>query len=216
MNNTILDNVILLSEDKTLNGEKFDKLAKKTCMLVERLDEDTYTMKDNIKRNLLVPITFATALKAIFQESYDIHRREKAASKVLGIDMKQITGDLATFIGSEKRYPFFVSDFQYDASVSLDRMDALKLIWGDANFEKLHDFNHLNSLRVVMGNVYTSTAQNPEGLKKLRIVTKDLHLEEFDNIDFLDESLYVGGNIYTKNGVLSLEDRKPLQKKKNR
>ena len=93
MNNTILDNVILLSEDKTLNGEKFDKLAKKTCMLVERLDEDTYTMKDNIKRNLLVPITFATALKAIFQESYDIHRREKAASKVLGIDMKQITED---------------------------------------------------------------------------------------------------------------------------
>ena len=54
-------------------------------------------------------------------------------------------------------------------------MRDLKAIWGDANLEKLHDFQDLN-LRVVMGNTYLSDAENMEQINKLRVITGDLHI----------------------------------------
>lgn len=204
MNNSTLNDIIILAEDKTLNGDKLKKLTEQGCRLVSVMNEESYSLFDTVKKKALVPKTFITGLKAIYQEIHDIKNREKVVSRVFNFDSNLVTGDLATFIGSKTRFPYFVDSFQYDASVSLDRMDSLKFVWGDIDLRKLHDFSHVKSLNVVMGDFYASTAKNPEGLQSLQVVTGDMHMEQFENVDFLNPSLYVGGAIYTKNGVHEL------------
>lgn len=204
MDNSTLNDIIMLAEDKTLNGDKLRKLTEDGCRLVNVINEEPYSFFDTVKKRVLVPKTFIIGLKAIYQEIQDIKNREKIVSRVFNFNSNLVTGDLATFIGSKTRFPYFVDSFQYDASVSLDRMDSLKFVWGDVDLRKLHDFSHAKSLNIVMGDFYASTAQNPEGLQNLQVVTGDMHMEQFENVDFLSPSLYVGGAIYTKNGVHEL------------
>ena len=208
MDNSMLSNIIVLAEDKKLNGDKLERITAKCSDLIVKANDDSYTIVGNIKNSVIISIAFVTALRGIYHEFQDIKRREKIASKVFNIDSRLVTGDFTTFISSATKFPYFVNRFQYDASVSLNRMQALELVWGDADLRKLHDFSYARSLKVVMGNFYASTANNPEGLKQLQVVTGDMHMEQFDNLDFLNPSLYVGGNIFTKNGVYEIQSCK--------
>lgn len=212
MDNNMLSNIIVLAEDKKLNGDKLERITTKCCNLIVKANDDSYTIVGNAKKSIIMPIAFVMGLRGVYHEFQDIKRREKIASKVFNIDSRLVTGDLTMFISSTTRFPYFVNRFQYDASVSLDRMQALEFVWGDADLRKLHDFSYARSLKVVMGDFYASTANNPEGLKELQVVTGDMHMEQFDNLDFLNSSLYVGGNIYTKNGVYEMQPCKKRYK----
>ena len=202
MDNNILCNVIMLAEDQTLNGQKLEHITSRCCELVAKVNEDSYTILDNAKRCVLIPAAFVMGLRGIYREFKDIKKREKIVSKVFDVNPRNVTGDLTTFISSQTKFSHFVDSFQYDASVSLDRMQSLEFVWGNVDLRKLHDFGYAKSLNVVMGNFYASTAINPEGLKQLQVVTGDMHMEQFDNLDFLNSDLYVGGNIYTRNGIM--------------
>lgn len=203
MDNTTLSHILELSEDKTLNGAKLKRITEKCSNLIAKMNEGTDTILGNTQRCMLLPVAFVMGLRGCYYEIHDRKRREKAFSKMFDVNPEMVTGDLTTFISSDTRFPYFVDSFQYDASVSLDRMKALAVIWGDANLQKLHDFNYATGLNVVIGDLYTSTAINPSGLENLQVVTGDMHMEQFDDLDFLNESLYVGGKVYTKKGVVS-------------
>lgn len=200
MDNEKLYNIIMLSEDKKLNGEKLRKISMKCCDLIEKINDDSYSALGNARRCILMPVAIVTGMRGVYQEFLDIKRREKIISKVLDVESKLVTGDLTTFISSDTRFPYFVDNLQYDASISLDRMQALKLVWGDIDLRKLHDFSYVKSLQTVMGDVYISTAENIDELKHLQVVTGDIYMEQLDNISFFGDSLYVGGMIYTKQG----------------
>lgn len=207
MKKEMLENIILLAEDKKLNGQKFDKICDKGITLITKTN-DMYYEGNKVRSAFFASETFIVALRGVFQEVRDIKRREKVASKVFSIPSKYVTGDLTTFISSDEKCPVYVNDFQYDASVSLDRVAQLRMIWGDANLRKLHDFQWLKSLKVVMGDVYTSDAVNLDGMNNLEVVTGDLHFENLNEIPKCEKLSYVGGNIYSKDGVFSLEEIK--------
>ena len=211
MDNEMLSNIIILANDKKLNGEKLKKLMEKECRLVNEINKSSFKRADKIKKSLLLPMTFITGLKALYQEDYDIKRREKILSQVLNVNPEFITGDFVTFVDSPRCYPFFVDDFQYNGSVSLDRMKTLMLVWGNADLKKLHDFSNVSSLKVVMGDLYISTGKNTDGLSNLDVVTGDIHMEQIDNVDFLNSSLYVGGNVYTKQGIYKMNEKEKVQ-----
>lgn len=204
MKQEMLENIILLAADRKLNNQKFDKLCDKGAAIMDKISGG-----GNVKAALYMPEATVVTLRGIYQEVQGIKRREKIASKTLSIPSKYITGDLATFISSNEKYPVYVSDFQYDASVSLDRVAQLRMIWGDANLRKLHDFQWLKSLKVIMGDVYTSDAINLDGMNNLEVVTGDLHFEHLSETPKCEKLSYVGGSIYSKDGVFSLDEFKP-------
>lgn len=212
MEKEMLEKIILLAGDEKLNGKKFEKLCDKGATLIDKAN-DLYYEGSKIKSSFCISETIVVALRGIYQEIHDVKKREKVASRVLSIPSECITGDLTTFISSDEKYPVYVSDFQYDASVSMDRVAQLCMIWGDANLRKLHDFQWLKSLKVVMGDVYTSDAVNLDGMNNLEVVTGDLHFENLKKMPKCEKLSYVGGNIYGKDGVFSLDEikSKPLQ-----
>lgn len=213
MENVMLDTIALLSEDKNFKGEKFQKLCNHSIDLISKvMDVNYYDGRSAFGKTMLLTDIFVTALRGVNRERRDIKSRERIVSKVFSIPKDQITGDFSAFISSNTCFPVYVSDFQYDASVSKSRLASLKMLFGDADLRKLHNFEYLNSLKVVMGNVYTSFATNSDGLSNLEVVTGDLHLENFDKVPNLENLSYLGGHIYMGNSVLSLDEIKSSNK----
>lgn len=213
MENVMLDNIVLLSEDKNFKGKKFQKLCNRSSELISKvMDVDYYDGCSAFGKTMLLTDAFVTTLRGVYQESRDIKNRERIVSKVFSIPKDQVTGDFSTFISSDNCFPVYVSDFQYDASVSKSRLASLKMLFGDADLRKLHDFQYLDSLNVVMGNVYTSFATNSDGLSNLEVVTGDMHFENFDKVPNLENLSYLGGHIYVGDSVLSLDEVKSSNK----
>lgn len=205
MDNILLDNITLLSsltERKKTDGCKLKKLEEKGIRLIDFCSTEADLRSKKVFQTMLLPATALVVLKALMSEIGNIRKREKVVSKLFNVDRNFVTGDLTKFISSGINYPYFVDDFRYDASVSNGCMESLMFVWGNADLRALHDFDHARALSVVVGDLYTSTAENVQGLKNLQVVTGDIHMEQFENVDFLNDSLYVGGNIYTKNGIL--------------
>lgn len=210
MKQETLEKIILLSENNKYKGIKTKKLYDQSCDLIAKANGDYYYESGKTGRALLLSKVFITMLRGLYQEEVDIKKREKAISSIFSISKDKVTGDYTKFIQSEQKYPIFVNDFQYDASISLSRLKKLKMVWGDANLQKLHDFENL-SLEIVMGNVYTSTACNTKKMN-LKVVTGDLHIEDLKEMPNLNSLIYVGGKIYTKDGIISLDEFKQKTK----
>lgn len=207
-----LYNIILLAEDKKLNGEKLNKICDKGVSIISEVNEAYYN-HNKIKSAILVPQAFFTIVQGLIREQYEIKRRKQIASNVFSVKEDLITGEHSEFISEKNnKYVVFVNDLSFDATIEPTRMEDLEIIWGKANFKKLHDFKNLSSLEIVMGDIETSTAENLEGLSNLKIVTGDIHAERLDNIDFLKGLEYLGGKIYHKEQEFSLEQLKEKQK----
>lgn len=211
MRTQALYSIILLAEDKKLNGEKLKKICDKGINLISELNK-VYD-HNKIKRAVLVPQVLLTTVKGLIREQYEIKRRKQIASHVFSVKEDLITGDHSEFISAKNNnYTIFVNDLSFDATIEPSRMQDLEIIWGKADFKKLHDFKTLSSLEIVMGDIETSTAENLEGLSNLKIVTGDIHAERLDNIEFLKGLDYLGGKIYHKEQEISLEQLKEKQK----
>lgn len=213
MENIFLDTVTKLSYDKKLNGERSKKLADKVCQLITEFENSYYQEDKKLKRVVLASGAAVTMMSALFSEAREVKKREKIASHLFRVPLEQVTGDCATFIASKENHCVYVNDFQYDASVSLDKMRNLKAIWGNAHLEKLHDFQNLN-LRVVMGNTYVSDAENMEQIEKLRIITGDLHIGDLKVLDYLNDSIYIGGQVYHQGKIWTASEQKAKSKQK--
>ena len=211
MANLFLDAIVKLSSDAKLNGDSSKKLADKGCQFITDLRDSYYRDESQLKRIVMVSGAAVTTIGAIFLEAREIKKKEKLASKLFDVPLKSITGDCTKFITSKENYSVYVQDFQYDASISLDKMRDLKAIWGDANLEKLHDFQDLN-LRVVMGNTYLSDAENMGQINKLRVITGDLHIGNLEILDYLNRSIYIGGHVYHDGMRLAIGDPSSFKK----
>ena len=213
MENNVLGNIMLLAQNPEFGTDKLNGLMDRGCEVLEYIRGASLTMSESIRRTVSIPQFFVLLFRGGLEKHKVISRRVKAISKVLEVDSTLVTGDLTSFIKSDINYSYFVSDLQYDASVSLDKMASLELIWGDAHLEKLHDFSYLSSLRCVIGNLYATTAENVEGLRGLGVVTGDVHLEQFDmeQISFFF-FFHISGRIYAKDG--DFEAQPSLQKVK--
>ena len=67
--------------------------------------------------------------------------------------------------------------------------------------EKLHDFSKLESLKLVIGDVYTTTGKNIEWLSNIKAITGNIYTSDNVIIEQFKDILYVGGSIYnTRNG----------------
>lgn len=203
-----LQNIILLSEDETLNSKRLKKLYDKSADMMIQLS-DTYDNAGKLTRILLLlSNTAVVVLRTFLQEHRDTQRRERVTSRVFDIPAEQVTGDLTSFITADTNMKVYVNDFQYDASIPLRKMAAVKLIWGDCNLRKLHDFQWTNSLEVTMGNIYTSDTENLDGFHNLKVVTGDLHLEGLEQLPTFENLIYVGGKVYCQDGIKTLEELK--------
>lgn len=212
MKTEMLDKIILLSEDERLNGKIYnDKFDHYFDFFYET--NDSYDECSKIKRGLLL-VKNSTMILDLLVENINIKRlRKKILSGLFDIPKDKITGDFSSFLKKESHYEVFVDDFQYSALVPNDKLSSLNIIWGDANLQKLHDFEKLTNLKVVIGDVYTSDAINTNGLNNLEVVTGDLHIEKLDCINDLKNLIYVGGKIYTKNGIVDHHAKKKVKSK---
>ncbi len=212
MDNNLLEKIVSLTEDKYLSGqiykEKFDKYLDFYCKV-----NDSYDEFSKVKQGLLLLKGNALVLDLFIEGSNVKKSKRKRISEVFGISRDKITGDFSTFLNSKSNYEVFVDDFRYSALVSSDKLSHLNIIWGNADFRKLHNLENLENLKVVMGDVYITDAINVGGLSHLEVVTGDLHMEQLDCIDFLENLSYVGGKIYTRDGIIGIKTVEKVKSK---
>lgn len=205
-----LHQIVLCAEKQTKKELKKENVYTSVSDKYNSLLELEYSdsIYDKIKGYLITGNLFSTIVKSIMIEEMEISQKTKMASKLFNISKDKITGDLEKLSSPINNIRIFVNDFQYDGSVSLDKLSKLNVIWGDTNLEKLHDFKYLKSLRVVMGDLYIGNFVNEDSISKLKVVTGDLHIENLNNTDLVDNMIYVGGNIYLGNEVKTLDEIK--------
>lgn len=204
----LIKKVIRLANNKKLNGTKSKKLTAKSCELAYRLKELYHDDKSKVKKTFLGLRAFTYAMRGFSNEKLEIRKKKKIAAGLFSVSKDKIAGDYELFIMSDENVEIYVNDFQYDASVPLRNLTKLRIIWGDVNLQKLHDYKYLNQLSIIIGDVYMSDAINVDGAKNLEIVTGNIYAERLKDIDELKGLSYVGGRIYHEGKILALDEIK--------
>ena len=199
--NSVSGDVISISDAYMLarskhNTRKSEKTMDRYISLLEDFDS-----KDNkLSRSIEIPALYLYALKAIYSEFAEVKGKQRQLHKVFKIPKKEITGDLTTLINSDGNFKAYVNDFQYDITTPKKAIKNIEIFWGNLYLEKLHDFSKLESLKLVIGDVYTTTGKNIEWLSNIKI-TGNIYTSDNAIIEQFKDILYVGGSIYnTRNG----------------
>lgn len=197
----ILDIIILLCEDENLNGKLYKDKFNDYCDFFDSVND--YDEFNKVNWGFFLAKISALILDLTIDSSKIRRSKRKIVSELFGIDKDKITGNYSSFINSKVDYEVFVDDFSYSAVVPKDKLNRLSIVWGNANFQKLHDLENLHNLKVVMGDVHFSDAINVENFTNLEIVTGDVYLDDIDSVRILDNLSYLGGDIYIRGEVLN-------------
>ena len=213
MDNAMLEKIVLLADIKKVHDDDFNKLMEKGARQLGKLDDAYYEKYGPIKYALRMPAAYMTAIKCINKSRVIAPKRKNLIVEHLGVPAELVALDDAQLKTPNTQFTCFANDLYYDGTIPSESLESIKLIFGDANLQKLHDFSSLTSLEAIIGNLNATTATNSNALENLKVVTGDLHVEQMTDLSFLSGIEYVGGSIYTKEGEKTLSDFKSFQKK---
>lgn len=170
MLNVNLDKLISLSKTGKFNDNKSKFFLKKGI--------DSFAKMNNSKNGILyLPVTVFYAISGLLAESKEIKAKKEALVDILSFPKEKITGDLTNFIESKGSIEAYVNDLQYDIGIPDSSIKNLQILWGDAYFEKLHDFSKLERLEAVVGDIYISEGKNAEQLERLELITGNIYIK---------------------------------------
>lgn len=211
MTNEKLSSIIIFASDKKLNGEKFKKICDKGCDILNR--EYDRGNQFSLGRLIDLPRLCVLGIRGVYHEYMDSKNRELIASKLFNVPRDEVTGNLVNLTDSIQNYSVFVNDLRYTANIFKENLESLNVIWGNADLRALDDFKYVKNLNVVMGNIYMSEkTEGFELLDNLEVVTGDVYAERLSGLEPLTKLQYVGGKIYNKGNVYTLDELKDNKK----
>lgn len=200
--NSVSGDVISISDAYMLARSKHNiRKSEKAMDRYTSLLKDFDSRANKLSRSLEIPALYIYALKAIYSEFLETKSKKRKLHRIFKIPNNEITGDLSTLINSNGNLKAYVQDFQYDITIPKKAIDNIEVFWGNLHLEKLHDFSKLESLKLVIGDVYTTTGKNIEWLSNIKAITGNIYTSDNAIIEQFKDILYVGGSIYnTRNG----------------
>lgn len=176
MTNINLERIIDLSKSDKFNRNKSKQILEKGI--------DAFSKMGSSKRECLyLPITTFYIISGLLAESKEIKAKKEVLIDMLSLPKDSITGDLTTFIKSRGDIKAYVNDLQYDISIPRSSIKNLHILWGDAYFEKLHDFSKLENLKVIIGDLYITEDKNIEQLEQLELITGNIYARNYSDLE---------------------------------
>ena len=173
----------------------------KGVSLVDRITTSCQTKGLRTKEKIEIPLVLYYGMRYMIEDAKETHKKKEIVRNLFSLSKKDVTGDFTSLLDANGKIKAFVNDFDYSAAVSDNVIKNIEIFWGNLNLEKLHDFSKLESLKIVIGDLYTLTGTNREWLSNIDAVTGNIYTSDDEIIEQAKNILYVGGSIYNnKNG----------------